>query len=244
MDEALLVHRLWKARLFTFYPRLPIVGAVLLMPGVVFDGASLLYGDESGAVWWERLIGTGGVIICLALVAYHITLGALARTKGIHKSTNLSAADATYTVLQSKHTDVDNFESANSGAYTPSHQTEDMNGDVEMKVQIDAASDIGVAVVAPAPPGFTGGEGGFSDHSHPCIPNSPQLAEPELPTPKDGDIHSSGTLTQKVEGDDFDDSEQHIRYDCTADGKPAEEELRIDNHPSTLMNPSQQHQRR
>ena len=51
-DEALASERVWKARLFTFYPRLPVVGAVLLMPGVVFDGASLLYGDESGAVWW------------------------------------------------------------------------------------------------------------------------------------------------------------------------------------------------
>eukprot|EP00658_Telonema_sp_P-2_P004924 TRINITY_DN11841_c0_g2_i5.p1 TRINITY_DN11841_c0_g2~~TRINITY_DN11841_c0_g2_i5.p1 ORF type:complete len:363 (-),score=56.66 TRINITY_DN11841_c0_g2_i5:27-1115(-) len=77
-DDVVAAERVWKARLFTFYPRLPVVGAVLLMPGVTFDSASLLYGDESGSVWWERLIGAVGVALCLVLTAYHVVVGFIA----------------------------------------------------------------------------------------------------------------------------------------------------------------------
>eukprot|EP00658_Telonema_sp_P-2_P049905 TRINITY_DN3798_c0_g1_i1.p1 TRINITY_DN3798_c0_g1~~TRINITY_DN3798_c0_g1_i1.p1 ORF type:complete len:345 (-),score=54.28 TRINITY_DN3798_c0_g1_i1:1-1035(-) len=50
------------------------------MPGIIFDGASLLYGDTSGvAVWWERLLGAVAILLSALVVVYHIAVGRLAR---------------------------------------------------------------------------------------------------------------------------------------------------------------------
>eukprot|EP00658_Telonema_sp_P-2_P035296 TRINITY_DN25696_c0_g1_i2.p1 TRINITY_DN25696_c0_g1~~TRINITY_DN25696_c0_g1_i2.p1 ORF type:complete len:382 (+),score=70.84 TRINITY_DN25696_c0_g1_i2:250-1395(+) len=52
------------------------MAATLLLPGIVLDGASLLYGDTSSAAeWWEKLIGLIGVLLSAGLVVYHILVG-------------------------------------------------------------------------------------------------------------------------------------------------------------------------
>eukprot|EP00658_Telonema_sp_P-2_P049907 TRINITY_DN3798_c0_g1_i7.p1 TRINITY_DN3798_c0_g1~~TRINITY_DN3798_c0_g1_i7.p1 ORF type:complete len:777 (-),score=132.65 TRINITY_DN3798_c0_g1_i7:1-2331(-) len=110
--------RLWKARLYTLYPRIPLIAASLLMPGIIFDGASLLYGDTSGvAVWWERLLGAVAILLSALVVVYHIAVGRLARAY---------ISDA-ISDLESSHNN-----KASSVEYSNTKEVAGTNGDVEM----------------------------------------------------------------------------------------------------------------
>jgi nicotinamide mononucleotide (NMN) deamidase PncC len=88
--------RVFKAKLFLWYPRVPMTVAVLLLPGMSFESCSLLYGVKSGGPWWERVIGAVGLLVSLAIVAFHIAVGIVVGRRARKQSHRFTNDSPTY----------------------------------------------------------------------------------------------------------------------------------------------------
>jgi hypothetical protein len=133
--EKLVADRIFRAKLFLLYPRLPVIIATLLLPGIVLESCSLLYGELMGAAaGWEKFLGALGLVASLAFLLHHHVLGKLAKSEActtrplVHTSSSRSAAVRSAYIPDDVPTAAD-FSDGASGSATgcatpPNHEDE------------------------------------------------------------------------------------------------------------------------
>ena len=74
--------RVFRAKLFLLYPRIPFLVVTLLFPGVVFDSCSLLYGTLGQKAYiGERVLGGVCLAASVAFCALHVVTGAVSLSR-------------------------------------------------------------------------------------------------------------------------------------------------------------------